>query len=73
MELASFLADFENSPKNVQQQVLNYIAFLKNKYKKESSNKENKKGFDFNWKGGLSELKDEYISVELQHKINSLR
>ena len=27
-----------------------------------------KEGFKFNWEGGLSELKNKFSSVELQHK-----
>lgn len=76
MEISSFIADFENLPKSVQQQVIDYISFLKNKYKNKDSdsNKDKKqKEFSFNWKGGLSEFKDDFTSVELQHRINKLR
>ncbi len=34
--------------------------------------KENKK-FSFNWKSGISHLKNKYTSVELQHRINDYR
>lgn len=32
-----------------------------------------KEGFRFDWEGGLSELKEKYTSVELQHKALDLR
>jgi len=32
------------------------------------SKKPKAKKFTFNWEGGLSELKEEFTSVELQHK-----
>ena len=33
----------------------------------------NKKNPTFNWFGGLSECKDKYTSVELQHKVTDWR
>ena len=38
---------------------------IRKKIKKE---RERKKGFKFNWEGGLKEIKNKYTSVELQHK-----
>ncbi|MDP2766187.1 MAG: DUF2281 domain-containing protein [Candidatus Methanoperedens sp.] len=35
---------------------------------KENRKKKTKKGFKFDWEGGLSKLKEKYTSVELQHK-----
>ena len=35
---------------------------------KENSEKKSKKGFKFDWEGCLSNLKEKYTSVELQHK-----
>ena len=35
---------------------------------KEHGEKKTKKGFKFDWEGGLSNLKEKYTSVELQHK-----
>jgi hypothetical protein len=34
MEIANFISDFENLPKQIQEQVLDYIEFLMSKYKK---------------------------------------
>lgn len=70
MEIANFISDFENLPKKIQRQVLDYIEFLTTKYRKE---KERSTSFKFDWEGGLSEIKKEYTSVELQHQANELR
>ncbi len=40
------------------------MEFLIQKYRKE----EKREKFRFDWEGGLSELKEKYTSVELQHK-----
>ena len=56
---------FDELPENLKYEVLDYIEFLLQKYGKLSE----KKKFKFDWEGGLSELKEEYTSVELQHKI----
>ena len=52
-------------PENLKKEVLDYIDFLYMKYKDKNSKS---KGFKFNWEGGLSEAKNEFTSVELQHK-----
>ncbi len=50
-------------------EVLDYIEFLLNKYgSKETDQNKNKSKFKFDWEGGLSKLRDQYTSVELQHK-----
>ncbi len=70
MEISSFLSDFENLPKNIQRQILDYVEFLMSKHKQEK--KKNKK-FRFDWENGLSELKKDISSVDLQHEVNELR
>ncbi len=70
MEISSFISDFENLPKQIQKQVLDYIDFLMKKYKTKDKND---KEFDFDWEDGLSNLKNDFTSVELQHKANELR
>ncbi|NOZ70003.1 MAG: DUF2281 domain-containing protein, partial [Deferribacteres bacterium] len=45
-------------------EALDYIEFLLQKY----GGQEKQGKFRFDWEGGLSELKDKYSSVELQHK-----
>jgi len=54
----------EELPSDVQKEVLDYIDYLLQKHKKYTSTKK----FKFDWEGGLSELKEKYTSVELQHK-----
>jgi hypothetical protein len=73
MELSSFISDFENLPKNIQRQLIEYAEFLISKSKRKRKSKKNGHNFTFTWEDGLSELKDQYTSVELQHKINELR
>ncbi len=46
-------------------EVMDYIDSLLKKYSKKEFNESN---FKFDWEGGLSNLKTEYTSVELQHK-----
>ena len=57
-------AKIEELPEDLEKELLDYIEFLLHKY----GNKTERKGFKFDWEGGLSDLKDKYTSVELQHK-----
>ncbi|HHV80519.1 MAG TPA: DUF2281 domain-containing protein [bacterium] len=50
---------------DLKREVLDYVEFLLKKYKGEETKK---KKFNFDWEGGLSEIRDEFTSVELQHK-----
>lgn len=54
----------EELPTDLKKEVLDYIEFLLQKYSKRIK----KEKFRFDWEGGLSELKDKFTSVELQHK-----
>lgn len=54
----------EELPEDLEKEVLDFIEFLLLKYGK----KNEKRKFKFDWEGGLSDLKDKYTSVELQHK-----
>ena len=58
---------FELTP-DKQKEVIDFIEFLKNKSKRKQ-----KKLLKFEWAGCLKELKDQYTSVELQHKISEWR
>lgn len=49
---------------DLRREVLDYVEFLLSKYKE----REAKKKFEFDWEGGLSDLKEKFTSVELQHK-----
>jgi hypothetical protein len=73
MELSSFIEDFENLPKSIQHQLIEYAEFLIAKSKRNRKSKKVRYDFTFSWENGLSELKNQYTSVELQHKINELR
>ena len=73
MELSSFIEDFENLPKSIQRQLIEYAEFLIAKSNRSRKSKNTRHNFTFSWENGLSELKDQYTSVELQHKINDLR
>ncbi len=56
-------------PQEKQMQVIEYVDLLVARYKKKAESKGKKKHrFKFDWKGGLSELKNKYTSVELQKK-----
>ncbi len=54
----------EELPEDLKKEVLDFIDFLLEKRVKRVK----KKRFTFDWEGSLSELKDKYTSVELQHK-----
>jgi len=54
----------EELPQDLEKEVLDYIEFLLQKYGKRTI----KRKFKFDWEGGLSDLKEKYTSVELQHK-----
>ncbi|WP_258083699.1 DUF2281 domain-containing protein [Thermococcus thermotolerans] len=54
---------FDMLPDELKREVLDYIEFLL-----ERRGSKRGKGPKMKWKGALRELKDEYTSVELQHK-----
>jgi len=72
MELSGFIEDFEKLPKHIQKQLVEYAEFLISRYKKDKRDKK-PASLSFSWECGLSKLKSECSSVELQHKINELR
>ncbi len=73
MEFSGFIDDFENLPKHIQRQLIEYAEFLLSKYQRNKKKDKNNLSLSFNWENGLGELKDLYTSVDLQHKINELR
>jgi hypothetical protein len=73
MEISRFIEDFENLPKHIQKQLIEYAELLISKYQKGKKKNKNEPSLTFNWENGLDELKGTYSSVELQHKINELR
>lgn len=60
---------FEELSDDLKKEALDYIEFLLQKHR----NKPKKDKFKFDWEGGLSELKEKYTSVELQHKVMEWR
>jgi hypothetical protein len=52
-------------PDYLKMEVLDYIEFLLKKYK---GKKIGKRRFKFEWEGGLSEIREKFTSVELQHR-----
>lgn len=59
-------AKLDELSEELQRKVLDYIDFLIMKHYKYKEEK--KGGLKFDWEGGLSDLKEKYTSVELQHK-----
>ena len=55
----------------LRREVMDFIDFLL--LKKKSRDKKNQDRFDFSWEGGLSKIKDQYSSVELQHRLMDWR
>jgi len=69
MQTTEITAKIKKLPGHLIPEVIDYIDFLINKYGDNDLEKNDKKdGFKFDWEGDLSELKDQYSSVELQHK-----
>ena len=52
-------------PEHVISEINDFVDFLLTKY---GEKKTNKNKFKFDWEGGLTDLKDKYTPVELQHK-----
>jgi hypothetical protein len=55
---------FNKLPEHLKKEVTDFIEFLIKKHQAPGSSAK----YNFNWEGGLSELKDEYSAVQLQHK-----
>ncbi len=58
----------EHLPPEFQQEVVDFVDFLLGKCKQKPG-KKSKKALELKWDGKLSNLKDKFSSVELQHKI----
>lgn len=54
-------------PPELQQEVQDFVDFLMEKYRPRKRSK-----LKLDWAGALSDMKDEYTSVELQHKIRDM-
>jgi len=69
MDVHEIGSKLEKLPDHLIPEVLDYIEFLLNKYESKKIGKsDNKNRLKFDWEGGLSKLRDQYTSVELQHK-----
>lgn len=55
-------------PAELRQEAENFVEFLLEKRLKKPRGKPN-----FNWAGALKDLRDQYTSVELQHKLSEWR
>jgi len=62
--------EIQGLPEDLRRQVLDYIEFLSNKY---ASKHASAKKFRFDWEGGLSKIREEFTSVEFQHKASEWR
>jgi len=52
-------------PENLRKEIWDHVDFLLSKYQRR---KATQKKLKFDWEGGLSDIKDKFTSVELQHK-----
>jgi len=53
-------------PEDLRREVLDYVEYLLKKYRgKESRTRK----FKFDWEGGLSDIREKFTSLELQHKV----
>jgi len=56
-------------PEHLKKEVLDFIdSLIAKSHKKSHNNIAEKKEFNFEWEGGLSDLKAKYTSIELQHR-----
>lgn len=69
--MKSIEAVIKKLPPELQQEVEDFVEFLLEKRVKEVKKSRRKPRFD--WAGALKELRDQYTSVELQHKISDWR
>ncbi len=54
-------------PPELRQEVVDFVEFLIRKHVRKKP--KGKSQLKLNWKGALEDMKDQYTSVELQHKI----
>ncbi len=63
-------AKIDRLPPHIIPEINDYLDFLLSKYEQKIVAKSK---FNFTWEGGLSKLKKEFTSVELQHKATEWR
>jgi hypothetical protein len=72
MSKNALIAKYEALPVAAQKQVETFVEYLSKKTSAKSAHSA-KRRFNFGWAGGLSDLKDQFTAVELQHCLNELR
>ena len=72
MSKNALIAKYETLPVVAQKQVEAFIEFLL-KTTPTKSVRSGKRRFNFDWAGGLADLKGRFTAVELQHHLNELR
>lgn len=70
MNSVNFTSKLESLPISIQHEIIKYVEGLLLKYGKR---KKTISKFKFDWEGDLSDLKNKFTSVDLQHRINELR
>ncbi len=68
METQIIKSKLDQLPEELKKEALDYIDYLLQKGYETYKITAKKSKFKFNWEGGLSNLKQKYTSVELQHK-----
>jgi len=63
------IAKYEALPATAQKQVETFIELLSKTTSAKSAHSANRR-FKFDWAGGLTDLKDRFTAVELQHRLN---
>ena len=64
MKTDSITSKLNKLPHHIQQEVIDYVEFLEQKYQQPQAQKR----LQFDWEGGLREMADQCSSVALQHK-----
>jgi hypothetical protein len=64
-----FKKKMDKLPEELKKEVEDFIDFLVEKRGKSPKTR----GWNFDWEGALADLKDQYTSVELQHKASEWR
>jgi hypothetical protein len=62
--------EIKKLPEDLKREIWDYIEFVSKKYQERIKNPS---GFRFDWEGGLSDFKNEFNSVELQHQAMNWR
>ena len=68
----ALIAKYEALPLTAQKQVEKFMEFL-SKATSAKNAPPSRRRFNFDWAGGLADLKDKFTAVELQHRLNEQR